>query len=117
MVAVAQESGGFLGCPDGALSSWWAGDDGWLCGVVGEAALADGVAECAGECGEAAVEGDAAAAGVELGAGEAGDVAVAEVIESECAQGGDEVVGDVVAVADQGGRFEGEGFGFEQVVR
>ncbi|WP_246586118.1 hypothetical protein [Streptomyces yatensis] len=116
-MAVTQESGGFFWCPDGALGGRWAGENGGLCGVVDETALADGVAERAGECGEAAVEGDSAAAGVELGAGEAGDVAVGEVVESECAECGDEVVGDVVAVADQGGRFEGEGLASSQVVR
>ncbi|MGW6137316.1 hypothetical protein [Streptomyces sp. NPDC055140] len=63
---------------------------------MGEAVLADGVAEGAGESGQAPGEGDLAAAGGELAGGEGGDVPVPELLELEAAEAGDEVVADMV---------------------
>nr|WP_237298777.1 hypothetical protein [Streptomyces hygroscopicus] len=106
LVAVAQEAGGFLGRPDPTLGRRRAGQDGGACGVVGEAVLADGVAQGTGEGGQAPVDGHSATACGELGVNESGDVAMAELVQLERAQGGDQVAGDIVAIAGQRGRLE-----------
>ena len=106
--AAVQEADGVLDGPDLPFCCRGPWDDRGAGGVVGEPAVADGVAEGAGERGEAAVDGDLAASGGELGVGEGGDMGVAEVVEPDRAEGGDQVVGDVVAVADVCGGLEDE---------
>lgn len=75
---------------------------------MGEAVLADGVAERAGEGGQAPVEGDPAAAGRELAGDEGRDVPVRELVELEGAERGDQVVAHVVAVAGHRRRLQHE---------
>jgi hypothetical protein len=58
-------------------------------GIVGEAVLADGVAERAGQGGHAPAQRDAATSGGELIAHEASDVVVGEVFEADRAQRGE----------------------------
>ncbi|MDF2258888.1 hypothetical protein [Streptantibioticus ferralitis] len=81
VVAVVQELRGFLRSPYAPFGRWWSGEDGRACGVVGEAALSDGVAEGTGKGREAAMESHFPLALGELSMNEAGDVAVAELVE------------------------------------
>lgn len=83
-----------------------AGDDCVAGGIVGEAVLADCVAERAGQGGHAPAQRDAATSGGELIAHEAGDMVVGEILEADRAQRGGEVLVDVVDVAGQGRRLE-----------
>ncbi|MEV5508616.1 hypothetical protein [Streptomyces orinoci] len=87
-VAVPQEGGSLLECPDMTLGGGRAGDDRGPCGIVVEPVVPDGLAQRAGERGEDAVDGDRTPAARELGAYEGGDVAVAEVVELDLPERG-----------------------------
>nr|WP_229890474.1 hypothetical protein [Streptomyces mashuensis] len=113
LVAVGEESHCLLWGPDLPFRVRRTGDDRRSCWVVGEAVLADGVAEGAGEGGEDAADGDAAAG--ELGVGVAGYVPVAELLQPQWPEGWYEIVLDVGAVAHQRRRFEAQGLGLEPV--
>ncbi|MCX5149132.1 hypothetical protein OHB36_20540 [Streptomyces sp. NBC_00320] len=112
-MAVLEEADGLVRGPDPPL---WrrrtvkSRGAGW---VVGEAVLAEGGAEGAGECDKASVEGGLAAAGGELAGDERGDVPVSELVQLQGPEGRDEIVVDVVPVTGDGGRLEHEGLGGE----
>ncbi|MFF9722502.1 hypothetical protein ACF1HA_13115 [Streptomyces gardneri] len=86
LVAVGEEAGRLLCGPDPPLRRRRPAQDWGRCRVVGEAVLAHGIAERAGEGGQAPVEGRAAAAGGELAGDEGRDVAVGELVELEGAE-------------------------------
>jgi hypothetical protein len=77
--------------------------------VVLQAALPDGVAECAGQGRDKAADGGGSAACGELLVDEAGDVQVVELLEANGAERGNEILDDVVGVDGGGGRLERSG--------
>jgi hypothetical protein len=74
-----------------------------------QAALAEGVAEGAGQGRDKAADRGRAAACGELLVDEAGDVQVVELLEADGAERRDEILDDVVGVDGRGGRLERSG--------
>jgi hypothetical protein len=100
-VAAAQKACRLVRGPDAAFRGGGSRDDGGARGVAGEAVVADGVAEGAGEGGQDLVDGDLPASAIELSVDVAGQVGVAEVVQEHIAQGRDEVIPDVVAGSER----------------
>ncbi|PJN26003.1 hypothetical protein CG736_11415 [Kitasatospora sp. CB02891] len=101
-VGEAQEAGGLLLRPQMPWGGGGAGQDRWLGGLLGQAAVGGGAAEGTGEGGHDPVDGHLAAALSRLFDDEGPKALAGEV------EGGDEVLFDVGAVAGHGRGFEVE---------